>query len=105
MMADLYIDIEYRFAKPVDGPRVVIGTNVKRELVGDLLADCIRDQAGRGLDERKAVERDVYHIRIEVDLSCDEFTTTSDTGNDGLTCGIVLDVFRRLDQPGEVEFS
>ena len=104
-MADLWIDIEYRFAKPVDGPRVVIRTNVKHELVSDLLSDWIRDQMGRGSDDRKAVERDFYHIRIEVDLCCDEFTTTSDTGNYGLTCGIVLDVSRRIDQPGEVEFS
>lgn len=102
-MSDLWIDIEYRFNKPVDGPRAVIHTNIKRELVGDMLGEWIQDQMGRGADEREAEDKETYHIRIDIDLSCDAFTTGSDTGNHGLTCGIVLDVFKRLDQPGEVE--
>lgn len=106
MKADLWIDIEYRFNKPVDGPRVVIHTNVKHDLVGDMLGDWLQDQLGRGADDRKAEDKkEVYKIRIEIDLSFDKFTISSDTGNAGLTCGIVLDVTRRLDQPGEVVFS
>lgn len=102
-MADLWIDIEYRLNKPVDGPRAVIQTNVKHELVGDMLGEWLQDQMGRGVDEREPEDRDIYKIRIEIDLSCDDFATSSDAGSAGLTCGIVLDVFKRLGQPGEVE--
>jgi hypothetical protein len=103
-MADLWINIEYWSPKPVDGPRVVIRTNVKHELAGDVLETWILDQQGLGADDRKAVERGVYHISFVVDLSDDSIVMQSDTGNDSLTCGIVMDVFARLDQPGEVEF-
>jgi len=101
-MTDLWIDIEYRLPKPVDGPRVVIGTNVKHELVGSMLEEWLRGQMGLGADDREAEDKEIYNIRIDIDLSCDAFTTRSNTGNDGLTCGIVLDVLRRLDEPGEV---
>lgn len=103
-MADLWIDIEYSFRQPGDGPRVVIQTNVRRGLIDSVLEKWLQDQQGRGVDDRNAEDREAYRIRIEVDLSCDEFTTSSDTGNLGLTCGIILDVFRRLVQPGEVVF-
>ena len=53
-------------------------------------------QVGQGKDESKPKERDVYEITIDLDLRDDTFYTASNTGNKGLTVGLVMDVFNRL---------
>jgi hypothetical protein len=44
----------------------------------------------RGKDNKPVIKRDEYKIRIEIDLSEDIFYTKSDTGNKGLTAGIIM---------------
>jgi hypothetical protein len=75
-----------------------INTNIKQELVSDLLADWLRaTQIGKGKDNREVKERDVYHIGIDIDFTDDSFTTKADTNNHGLTCGIVMYVMKKIE--------
>lgn len=94
-MSDLYIDITY----PINTPdKYEIKTNIKSEKVKDTLCEYIQGIFGRGgKDSRIAKELDVYHITIEVDLSDDSFIVKSDTGNTGLTDGIIMDVIARME--------
>ena len=91
----LLIDITFDIKDP---EKSVIKTNVKEELVEGMINDWLRHQFGRGEDTRQANEKDVYSIKIGLDLSDDTFLVESDTGNVGLTCGIVMDVSQRLDR-------
>lgn len=89
----MYIKITY----PINEPdNFSIDTNVKEGYVSDLLTDWVHDQIGKGKDNQQANEQEVYHIEIQVDLSHDIFYLNSDTGNDGLTTGIIMDVLRRM---------
>lgn len=76
--------------------KCVIKTNAKREAVGDILEAWLQGQIGKGEDSRQVKKLDIYHITIDLDLSDDTFYTSSDTGNKGLTCGLVMDVFDML---------
>jgi len=100
VMERLWIEIEYWITKQENVPKITIHTNIKQHLVSGLLMDWVQDQMGRGVDESKAEDKEVYNIRIQIDLSDDTFYTKSDTGNKGLTCGIVADVARRFDEHG-----
>lgn len=93
-MADLFINITYPVGKPHE---YKIESNVKDELIPDLLSDFIRGQSGKGKDEKEAIEREVYNLRLTVDLSFDIFNLTHDCGNEGLALGIIMDVFRRME--------
>jgi hypothetical protein len=94
-MSDLYIDIIY----PINTPeKYEIKTNMKSENVKDALCEYIHGIIGYGgKDTRKAREIDVYHITIDIDLSCDKFSVKSDTDNNGLTDGIIMDVISRME--------
>jgi hypothetical protein len=63
------------------------------------LISWVQDQIGRGGDDSPRVERDVYVIKLGLILEDDSFCTESDTGNKGLTCGIVMAVFGDLGSP------
>ncbi len=91
-MPDITLEITY----PVQNPRAsTIRTNARPEAIEELLATWIAGQQGKGEDDRKPNELSEYVIVIELDLSNDSFTTRSNTGNKGLTAGIVMDVFSR----------
>jgi len=92
---DLFIKISYCFNKPETS---IIRTNVKTERLRDLLNDYLYNQIGKGEDKRKLNEKEVYDIEIGVDLSDDTFYVSSDTGNDGLTCGIIMHVSAILNE-------
>ena len=93
-MSKLHIEITYPM-QPPEFPS--IRTDVKPELVADLLGTWIHGtQTGQGKDETEAVDREEYHISITLDVADDSFITKSDTGNAGLTCGIVLDVMNKI---------
>jgi hypothetical protein len=85
MAYDFFIQIEY----DLDKDRAIVSTNVKHEQVDDLLADFLRTQMGEGEDRRKAAERRVYHINLELDLDGDVFRVSDDTGNKSLRDGII----------------
>src|SRR3990167_5814865 len=93
--ADVVIEINYDINNP---EKTVIRTNAKESALPELLETFLLAQRGKGKDERPPNLKDEYKITIRLDLSDDTFYTTSDTGNEALTCGIVLDVLERLDQ-------
>lgn len=90
----LGIDFEYDIKT---GKVTSLSTNVKREKVVELLTDFIRDQMGRGVDASSPHEKDVYSIKIRVDLTDDHFTAQSDCGKLGLRDGIIMDAIRQLE--------
>ena len=94
-VALIALDILFNVNEP---EKTVIRTNVKRRVIGDLLNEWVRTQIGQGGDEREAEHKPEYRVQIQLDIRSDTFTTSSDTGNRGLTTGIVLEVLRRLDR-------
>jgi hypothetical protein len=81
----LYIHITYDIKK--DKPSVK--TNVRKDSVDDLLMEVLRGQIGTGVDPRKAEEREVYHVKVRINLESDSFSVSDDTGNFGLRDGII----------------
>ena len=93
-MSDLHIDITY----PIDKPeKYKIKSNIRKEMLSDMLCELVHAQTGQGEDKSKAKELKVYKIHIDLDLNYDDFHIKSNTGNKGLTLGIIMDVIRRMD--------
>jgi hypothetical protein len=67
-----------------------IQTNAKREAIEEILSAWVREQIGKGKDDREPNMKEIYSIVIELDLHDDSFRTTADTGNDSLTLGIIV---------------
>ena len=76
----------------------LIRTNVRKGMVSGILGEWIHSQIEKDEDESRAKEKDVYQIVIELDLRDDTFHTTSNTGNKGLTAGIILSIMSGLDK-------
>lgn len=91
---DIRFEIIYKFN---DHGNDLIKTNAKKEVISDILEEWLRSQIGRGEDKGEAKELDSYRIVIELDLRDDTFHTISNTGNAGLTAGIILDIVKRLE--------
>lgn len=99
MDGDIIIEVYFDMNKE----RAVVKTNAKREALRELLGDWLYAQIGKGEDSAPPNEKDEFKIKIKLDLKTDTFTTESDTGNKGLTCGIIkMDVFEKLE---EIEIS
>jgi len=94
-MQNVSVQIIFDMIKP---GRTIIRTNVRKEAVRGLLEAWLHTQIGKGEDKNIPKKKHIYTITIRVDLSYDIFYTSSDTKNKGLTCGIVLDVLKRLDE-------
>lgn len=71
-------------------------TTVKSEMRTEVLESFIRSQIGAGEDDRKPVDREVYHITIHLDLADDSFRVQHDCGNMALVTGIVMEIFGQL---------
>ena len=84
---DLYLFMNYDVKEDV---LTIEETNVKADYIDDLLTEWIRGQSGKGADNRTPNQKDKYQIQMEVDLSYDNFRVNSDTGNHGLTAGIIM---------------
>jgi len=65
-------------------------TTAKTEAIPEILEAYIQTQFGKGKDEREAAVKDVYDIKLLLDLSDDTFIITHDCNNDALCLGIVL---------------
>lgn len=91
----LKVAIRYDIENP---EKTILKTNANKSGVSEILENWLRSQIGEGRDTSTPIERDQYTIKIELNLSNDSFRTKSDTGNESLTCGIVRDVFDRLDK-------
>jgi hypothetical protein len=89
--ADITLDITFDINEP---EKSIIKTNAKREVVLEILEDWLYCQMGQGKDNSKPIKKDFYSIKIFLDLSDDSFSTVSDTGNEGLTCGIIMHLSR-----------
>jgi len=87
----LYIDILYH----VEENKYDLDTDIKEAMLPEVLSDYLRAQMGKGRDNREPNRHESFHIRIELDLTEDTFKTQSDTGNAGLTTGIVMNVLEQ----------
>lgn len=81
-----------------DSEKTTIKTNAKRSTVKEILEAWLSCQMGQGEDESEPNMRDSYKITIRLNLNDDTFSTSSDTGNKGFTCGIIMDILGRLSQ-------
>lgn len=100
--ADVVVEITFNLNNP---ERTIIRTNAKNEAVKEILEAWLFGQIGQGGDKREPNKKDEYKIVIRLDLSDDTFYTTSDTGNKGLTCGLVMNVFSKLSQATITDFT
>jgi hypothetical protein len=92
-MSNLQIDITY----PVNAPdKFKIKSNIREEVLPHMLEEIIRLQMGKGEDNSKAKRCKTYRVFVDIDLSNDDFEIQSNTGNKGLTLGIVMDVLNRM---------
>lgn len=100
-MADLHVSITY----PVKNPgKLKVKSNIEKSYLLEFLTDVVRAQMGAGKDKSKAKKLNVYHIGICCDLSYDNISIKSDTGNKGLTLGIIMDVLGRLEDMEQVSY-
>ncbi|MCL4406245.1 MAG: hypothetical protein M1586_01025 [Patescibacteria group bacterium] len=72
-------------------------TNAKDEALTDMLTEYLRSQMGTGEDKNPAAEKNHFSVEVSLDLSEDIFQTKTDTGNKGLTCGIIAQVIDLID--------
>jgi hypothetical protein len=80
----------------LDIDKFEIETDLKKEKVPEVLEAFLRCQLDLGEDSRRPIELPVYKITIHLDLRDDSFWVESNTGNDGLTTGIVAHYLSRL---------
>jgi len=73
-------------------------TNVRKEALSEVLEGYIRTQIGAGEDTGDPVQRNVYHLRLTLDVSDDSFRMSHDCGNEGLCLGIVLQALRETER-------
>lgn len=88
----VFIELEYNINS---GKCKILNTNIKKERIDGFLEEWVMDQIGRGRDSNSPVIKDTYRIKINCDLTYDTFYTESDTGNKGLTAGIVKQVWSK----------
>ena len=87
---DLYLKIRYVSNPKGEASFEIVDTNVKKDRIEDYLTDWLMSQVGAGKDNRKANELEQYEVTIGLDMSDDTWLVWSNTGNAGLTCGIVM---------------
>ncbi len=94
---DILVQIKYNMSEPRG---TVIRTNVKQDVVKDVLVAWLLDQVGGGLirDLRGSDKKNEYNVSIKFDLIDGNFYISSDTGDSGLTVGIVAYVSQNLDK-------
>ena len=89
----LYFNLTY---SPENPDNYKIDSNIKAEHYDEVLTGFLQTQIGQGEDPSPAADLPEYHIQIKLDLSDDTYYSKSDTGNMGLTVGILMDVLNRL---------
>lgn len=71
-------------------------TTVRPEALAEVVEAFLRCQIGAGQDKTPPDTRDVYSIRIDLDLRDDSFRVQHDCGNKGLRDGILMAVLKQL---------
>ena len=94
-MSSLYVEITFSLEHY---PDYQIKTDVRDDKISDFLTGYLQEIVIGGvmIDEGGTEGRDPYTVKIELDMTTDTYTTTSNTGDDGLTTGIVLLVVAKL---------
>lgn len=95
-MGNLYLNIEYH----ANDDKFEFITDINTEGCIEILDSIIRTHIGAGADTRGYIEREVYTIRIAWDLSNDKGVLHSDTGNKGLTTGLLAQALSVLKMRG-----
>lgn len=90
----LTLNIEYNIITA----KANITGDVKKENQSDIIATFLSLQAGKGKDESKTNEKDVYKISIIWYPKGDKFEATYDTGNKGLRDSILYFVLSQMKQ-------
>jgi len=90
MKNDLYLNIKYDIVNDT----YEIDTNIKTDLVKDIVSEFLRTQVGTGKDFSKMKEDDKYNISIKLNLNRDNFTCSDNCGNKGLRDGILLNYIK-----------
>lgn len=81
------------FTYPINTPKdYTYKSTMKYAGILEVLDTYVRDSMGAGEDYSEANKRDVYTITIQIDVTDDRLIVSSDTGNKGLTLGILIDI-------------
>lgn len=73
-----------------------IDSDIKPEMRAEVIEAFIRSQAGAGVDESPPIQRKLYTIKLQLDVSDDTFYVEHDCGNKGLREGILMRVLNNL---------
>jgi len=91
----MYLGMIIEFTKK-DG-NFKIDTNIKNdEQLANIIENFLYRQIGKGIDERKVIEKDIYHFVIKWYPENDNIIVLHDTGNLGLRDGILKYILSRL---------
>lgn len=93
MAVDLYFNVAFT----IETGKFEIDSNIKPEHQAEIVSNFLRNQMGAGKDKSTPNKLDVYHIKLELDLSDDSFGSLHDCGNKGLRDGILLEVLGKLE--------
>lgn len=88
----LTMDITYQVK---DGHFDIAG-DVNEQGQSTLIETFLHSQLGRGVDDSKPNEQDVYHITFKWYPEDDTIRVASDTGNKGLRDGILISLLHKL---------
>ncbi len=91
----VFVKIKY----PINNPEnIEVEHNLKTDELAkeEVLSNYLHNQMGRGEDKNPPADLDVYEITIGIDLADeDRMYVNSNTGNAGLTAGLVMDTIKR----------
>ena len=91
-MDQLWIQLDW----DVESNEFCYRTNIKDNLVPNIILDYLRLQIGKGKDLTEREEHYLYSIDLFLDLNKDSFSCTNNCGNLGLRDGILLGFCERL---------
>jgi DNA-dependent RNA polymerase auxiliary subunit epsilon len=89
-----YLTLDITYNIPQD--KFVLGGTVDPKKAHSILEAFLYLQMGDGVDSRKAVEQEEYHINIRWYPHRDRFQCYSDTGNRGLRDGILMHILGKI---------
>lgn len=78
-----------------DGQFSISGNLGDKNFQSELIGRFLMEEIGKGADNTKPNEQDIYNITFKWYPENDLIEVTSDTGNKGLRDGILMDVLKR----------
>jgi len=99
-MTKAAVDVYFEFTwNPKTDKYNITSTNLKKEkkVFEEVIENYLYAQMGAGEDKSPSAKLEEYKIKIGLDLSEDIFYTESNTGNKGLTTGIVMGFSKSLE--------